>query len=183
MAERSSHLKDGAVATGEGIVPAMPPAAPPGVTGRDSATEVVRLLSVVNRRMQRLVETAQAETELPSMAWQLLQSIDRRPGITLGELARLSELSKGRTSVLVDGLERLGYVSKRADAADGRLTRLETTERMAEVWQWYETRYALVVNELMSGLDDWERAALVGILRRLRTSCEPAAHGERPDAT
>jgi MarR family transcriptional regulator, organic hydroperoxide resistance regulator len=149
-----------------------PPAAPPSVSGGDSATEVVRLLSIVNRRMQRLVETGRAEAELPSMAWQLMHTIDRHAGITLGELARASELSKGRTSVLVDGLVRLGYVSKSDDASDGRLTRLCTTERMAEVWEWYEGRYAAVVNELMSDLDDWERAALVGILRRLRTSAE-----------
>jgi 5'-methylthioadenosine phosphorylase len=142
------------------------------VVGRDSAAEVVRLLSLVNRRVQRLVDTARAEAELPPMAWQLLQAVDRHPGITLGELARTSELSKGRTSVLVDGLERLGYVAKCGDSADGRLIRLHTTERMAEVWHWYEARYAAVVDEVMSDLDDWERAALVGILRRLRTSVD-----------
>ncbi len=152
--------------------PPPPPAAPPHVTGRDSASEVVRLLSIVNRRMQRLVELSRAQLELPPMAWQLMHLIDGHPGITLGELARASELSKGRTSVLVDGLVRLGYVAKCDDASDGRLTRLNTTERMAEVWEWYESRYAAVVNEVMSDLDDWERAALVGILRRVRASVE-----------
>ena len=151
---------------------AVPAAAPPTTRGRDSASEVVRLLSLVNRRMQHLVEARRAQADLPPMAWQLMHYVDRHPGITLGELSRASALSKGRTSVLIDGLERLGYVEKRGDASDGRLTRLHTTTRMGEVWEWYESRYAAVVNELMCDLDDWERAALVGILRRMWASAE-----------
>lgn len=154
---------------------AVPPAAPPVANGRDSASEVVRLLSLVNRRMHRLVESSRAESDLPPMAWQLMHHIDRHPGITLGDLSRASELSKGRTSVLVDGLVCLGYVEKRPDPSDGRRTRLHTTGRMVEVWEWYESRYTAVVNELMCDLEDWERAALIGILRRMRTSAE--AHG------
>jgi DNA-binding MarR family transcriptional regulator len=151
---------------------AVPVPAPPTPLRRDSASEVVRLLSLVNRRMQHLVEARRAQEELPPIAWQLMHYVDGHPGITLGELSRASALSKGRTSVLIDGLERLGYVDKRDDARDGRLTRLFTTTRMEEVWEWYESRYAAVVNELMCDLDDWERAALVGILRRMWAAAE-----------
>jgi DNA-binding MarR family transcriptional regulator len=154
---------------GGGTANEQPPA-PPGAADHDGGTEVVRLLSVVHRRMQRLVETSRADAGLPLMSWQLLHHVDRHPGVTLGELARACELSKGRTSVLVDSLERRGYVVKSGDPVDGRLTRLHTTERMQESRRWHEAPYAAVVNALMNDLDDWERGALVAILRRVRES-------------
>jgi len=151
--------------------PDLPPLRP-GDDGVDTADEVVRLVALVNRHIQATVTALRRESALPTTAWHLLFEIYNRPGMTLAELARAGELSKARTSVLVEGLRGEGYVEKRADPDDRRVVRIFTTDRMDRVWLWYEERYRAAVREIMAGIDAEERRALVAALHKMREAAQ-----------
>jgi DNA-binding MarR family transcriptional regulator len=138
--------------------------------GDGAGEELVRILVLVNRHVQRAVEAARREGRLSVTAIRLLFEIAKRPGMTLAQLAAVGEMSKARTSVLVESLRAEGYVDKRADAADRRLVRVFTTDKMSEVWLWYENHYLAAVNELLAPVPEPERAALVRTLRRIRAA-------------
>ena len=82
-------------------------------------------------------------------------------------------LTKATVVYLVDELERLGYVTRQADPADGRAKLVVPTERSAEA----ETAARAAINDIR---DAW--AVLIGQeamatleteLRRLRTALWP----------
>ena len=88
-------------------------------------------------------------------------------GSRVTELAQLAQVSKPTVVYLVNDLERLGYVERRPDPADGRAKLVCLTERGAraqragrEIMLQIERDWS----ELL-GADDFE--ALRGLLRRL----------------
>ena len=64
--------------------------------------------------------------------------IERRGGVTAGELAAESGLTTGAVTGVVDRLERAGYASRAPDPSDRRKVLLEVTpkftERAGEIW-------------------------------------------------
>jgi len=94
-------------------------------------------------------------------------------GSRVTELAERSMLTKATVVYLVDELERLGYVTRQPDPADGRAKLVVPTERAAEA----EAAARAAVSDIR---DAWavligqeEMATLETELRRLRTVLWP----------
>jgi DNA-binding MarR family transcriptional regulator len=98
--------------------------------------------------------------------------IDKRPGMTLAELARVGELSKARTSELVERLRIEGYAQKRVDPANRRAVRLFATDKMAGAWRWWNGRYMAAVNDVMDAVSAEEQEQLTDTQRKVRTAAE-----------
>ena len=74
----------------------------------------------------------------------------RPEGVTVSELAELAQVRKQTMAQAVDQLERTGYVERRPDPTDRRVTLIHLTAR-----GWEEVRAAL---KLIAGLEQrWSR--------------------------
>lgn len=77
-----------------------------------------------------------------------LTIVERRGGLSAGELAAESGLTTGAVTGVIDRLERAGYARRAADPADRRKVVIEVTpefhDRAREIWEpmardWMET--------------------------------------------
>ena len=86
--------------------------------------------------------------------------------VTTGRIARMTGLTTGSATRLVDRLERAGYVVRERDAADRRRVLVATVpEKIAEfgrMWDRLGGRWSALFEEL----DDAELAVVIGHMRR-----------------
>jgi DNA-binding MarR family transcriptional regulator len=111
----------------------------------------------------------------------LLHKIADQPGVTVNELARLTQTPKSRVSVLVARLVELGIVGREADEHDTRLVRLRiTAEGQARAAAWRAAASQALVRSLKP-LSDQQLAMVVEGLRLLLGALEQHEAVERPD--
>jgi DNA-binding MarR family transcriptional regulator len=113
---------------------------------------------------ERLTEAAFADVR-PSYGSVLLPLFER-DGLRMGELARVSRLSKQSITKLVGLCERDGLVRRQRDPDDGRAVRVLLTDRANAL--------AVVVEDVLAGL---EERVLAAIGRRQRDALTPALRG------
>jgi DNA-binding MarR family transcriptional regulator len=97
-----------------------------------------------------------------------------RDGLTMGELSRRMMVTNGNLTGLVERLAREGLVRRAPSDADRRahLVRL-TPEGSAALAEMLPEHHAWI-EELLAGLSDAERAALHGLLGKVKLSVEGA---------
>jgi DNA-binding MarR family transcriptional regulator len=83
------------------------------------------------------------------------------------DLARSKMMTSGGMTAALDRLERKGWISRVANAADRRSNLVRLTEAGLAIIDDAMTRHAAVEARLVAPLDDAERTQLVGLLRRL----------------
>lgn len=89
---------------------------------------------------------------------------------TLGDLAAMEQVSRPTMTRLVAALERDGYVEKRADRRDGRLTWIEATARGRRVIEEGRRRRSTFLAGHLAGLNERDRTALgrvIAIMERI----------------
>lgn len=79
---------------------------------------------------------------------------------TLGELARLEQVTAPTMSRLVRGLERDGLVVREAQAGDGRVVRVRATPKGRRILERGRERRVLELVSLLDGLPPEDRAVL-----------------------
>jgi DNA-binding MarR family transcriptional regulator len=90
-------------------------------------------------------------------------------------------LTSGTISVRVDRLLCRGVVTRESDDTDARVTRIRPTGEGLRLFDDIAPVHPANEDRLLSALDDDERDALTGLLRRLLASFEPpAVDGTRP---
>lgn len=96
-----------------------------------------------------------------------LESLARRGGMTLNELAAHLYLDKSTTSRVVDALERKGYVERSPHPKDGRALLLVATKKGQALYG--TIREGLVADErsLLAGFDPEVRQAMAQLITRL----------------
>lgn len=96
-------------------------------TGVDRAQLAGRLRLVVTRLNRRLRQ--QGETGLGASAHSALATVSRRGPVSLGELAGLEGVKPPSITTTVAALEAQGLVTRVADPADRRVSRVSVTPR------------------------------------------------------
>jgi DNA-binding MarR family transcriptional regulator len=90
-------------------------------------------------------------------------------------------LTSGTISVRVDQLLCRGVVTRESDDTDARVTRIRLTGEGLRLFDEIAPVHPANEDRLLSALDDDERDALAGLLRRLLASFEPpTVDGTRP---
>jgi DNA-binding MarR family transcriptional regulator len=87
--------------------------------------------------------------------------------MTVNDVAAALYLDKSTASRLVNGLISDGFVSKEADESDRRVLRLSPTPRGRAVYSAIQEELVREYEELLGGLDDEGRAAVVRTVRTL----------------
>lgn len=104
-------------------------------------------------------------------------------GVRPGELARLAGRNKQTMGVILDELERLGYVRRTPDPADRRAKLIVPTDRGRAVMSLSDTLMAAIEAELAAVLGPAGYGAFKAALRRLADSYRrtaPTAGGTDP---
>jgi len=98
----------------------------------------------------------------------LLANLEREDGQTLAALSRRMLVTAGNLTGLVDRAERDGFVQRRADPRDRRLSRVFLTAKGQRLITHILPIHAGHVGELLAPLDAGERRELRRLLGKLR---------------
>jgi DNA-binding MarR family transcriptional regulator len=99
----------------------------------------------------------------------VLKALAESTSLRMGDLAALLGVKPRSVTDLVDGLEREGFVVRRPDASDRRVTRLELTPELQAVSEQVQARFQQIGDEALSPLSQADRQQLLELLRRLNT--------------
>jgi len=124
---------------------------------------------LIRRAQQRHVAawTRIVSTEISSVQYSILVSLDRRGEASQRELCDDVDLDRSTVADLVSRMERRGLIQRRRDPADARRNTVTLTERGLAERRRLAPLVAQVEHELIGSLDADERAALRRALRAL----------------
>ena|SRR5688572_24111547 len=104
--------------------------------------------------------------------WRALAALYARQKCTMSELAELATIDRTTLTRTIDRMEEAGWLSRRADDADMRVTRLALTAAgrriFDRIWPEVEELNALA----LAGLSSEEIQSLNGILARMRANLD-----------
>jgi len=101
-------------------------------------------------------------------------------GCPLNTVSDLLLVSRANVTGLVDGLVRKGFVRRREDPADRRITRARITPKGRAWLESYLPKHYRGITELLSGLSRGEKQTLARLLSKLRhSSCAHPRGGAR----
>lgn len=141
-----------------------------------SGVELVRLIRMVCNTYDARVDDALRETGLSGPRWGLLlrmlteEKRGTKGGMSPTHLSRCQNVSKNAISSLIGGLEEQGLVKRELDRADKRVFRIRLTEAGRQAVNETAPEHVAYLNELAGGLNDAERAQLIGLLEKLYAS-------------
>jgi DNA-binding MarR family transcriptional regulator len=140
-----------------------------------TALDVADRLRPVVLRVARELRRESHELGVTGGQVSLLVQIRRSPGISLGELAAAERMSPAALSGYVRRLEKAGFVTRTADAADRRRQGLELTDEAQRVLRSVRSRRTAWLAARLAELEPGE-------LRAIDTALEPLAAllGEEP---
>ncbi|MGZ6961945.1 MAG: MarR family winged helix-turn-helix transcriptional regulator [Ilumatobacteraceae bacterium] len=140
-------------------------------TARRDATPLALASSLrptIARLARRLRQ--QDQTGLGPTMTATLASIAKHDGPTHGELAAIEQVAPPTITAVVDKLEKLGLVTRQADATDRRVTRVRTTPAGIDQLDEVRNRRTSWLASQLSALTDDERRRLadaVDVLAKL----------------
>jgi len=137
----------------------------PAVTSSELASRLRQAVTRLNRRLR----TSALGGISPSQA-SALAMIDRLGAPEVGELANAEQVRPPSMTRMVDGLESLGLVQRRADDVDRRCQRVTLTSAGRRELAAIRVRKTAFLEERLNELTNADRAAVataLGILERL----------------
>ena len=136
------------------------------------------LIHDVSRLRRVVVDRALKPLGVTRSQWWLLAFLSRRDGMTQTALAADLDLSKVAIGGLVDRVEALGFVERRADRNDGRARRVFLTKAGAKMVSVIRENVQQVELEIVGGLSDDEMAGAATTLAKLKSTLLAMAGGE-----
>ncbi|KQQ94262.1 transcriptional regulator [Leifsonia sp. Leaf325] len=91
----------------------------------------------------------------------------QNPGSMQRDIAEVSRTSAASVSSLLQGLERLGLVERRAEGGNGRVKRVYATPEGAELIDGFGTAMAAADDTILAPLNETERAILHQLLMKI----------------
>jgi DNA-binding MarR family transcriptional regulator len=128
-------------------------------------TDLARLIRTLADRRARAHGMTRAQ-------WIILARLRRSPGLTQRELAEILEVEPITVGRLVDRMASRGLVERRHDPADRRVWRLHLTDAAGPVLAGIAEARAAFDAAATRGLTADDRAALVGVLSRVKSNLQ-----------
>ena len=154
---------------------------PPAARTRELA---VALHDLVWRFPRALDPQAEEGLEpLPPSEFEVMRLLVRRPGLSVGDVARELGLRPSNASAAIRGLLARGLVERRSDAHDARVSRLGPTRRAHEIRRRSEAAWGELLRERLRRLaaEDADRLlSCVDSLKALADELDPGGAGDEP---
>lgn len=132
--------------------------------------DLLVLLNDVGRMLRTEADRRARAHGMSRAQWVILLRLDRQPGLTQKELAELLEVEPITVARLVDRLEALGLLQRRADPADRRVWRLHLLPAAAPVLDELEGDRDELVDQLTARMDPGTVATVTAALLQMRAS-------------
>lgn len=110
--------------------------------------------------------------------WRALAALYARQRCTMSELADLATIDRTTLTRTIDRMEQAGWLARRADAADMRVTRLELSAAGRRMFERIWPEVERLNNLALAGLSAAEMESLRKILGRMRANLEDYVRGE-----
>lgn len=123
-------------------------------------------INYLSRLMRKAFNEAASEEGLFSGQTDILFFINRNKGCTLGELSKELGVAVATASVSVKRMEKAGFIIKKADERDARLTRLYPTEKAMQVPENIKKKMDSLDDVLKKGMSSEETETLSLLLER-----------------
>ncbi|HEY3775814.1 MAG TPA: MarR family transcriptional regulator [Solirubrobacteraceae bacterium] len=143
-------------------------------TGEDGAIERT-LIAALHDLAWLLPRTIDAQVEqdprldsLPRSELEIMRLLVRRPGLTVGEVARELGLQRTNASTGIRALVRRGLLASERDALDGRVARLTPTALAIRYRDLREQAWAVALEERLMAVGAEERARILGCAEPMR---------------
>jgi DNA-binding MarR family transcriptional regulator len=104
--------------------------------------------------------------------WSILRALGKFGSMPMTRLSEHMLVAPANITGLVDRLEKKGYVERRKDNQDRRLFIIELTKKGQETQEVIAQQFRSYVRRVFSSLSDNDRAVLLKLLRKLRSSIE-----------
>jgi DNA-binding MarR family transcriptional regulator len=137
------------------------------------AEEMERNLSHIRRALRKPLDAEVKRGQMTAPQIGVMREVVRHDGISLKDLSRALSLAHSTVSGIVDRLEKRGLLTRRADAIDGRVSRIYPTAVVKDFVR--DQIPALSRGPLEAALEratDSERTRIAESLRRLRILLE-----------
>ena len=139
------------------------------------AERVERDLSFIRRALRKPLDAEVARGALTAPQTAVMQIVVRNHGISLRDLSREVSLAHSTVSGIVDRLEKRGMIERRADPADGRISRIHPTAVVNEFVRERIPRLARrPLEKALGRARKSECAAIAGAIQRLRELLDPS---------
>jgi MarR family transcriptional regulator for hemolysin len=141
------------------------------------------VLHDVARLLRKRFDQRARALGLTRAQWQVLAHLARNEGTSQSALADILDIENITLGRLVDRLEDAGWVERRVCGDDRRVRRLHLTEKAKPILGRMRALGEETRSEALSGLTPEEQAALLMMLRHVRTTLserqapEVRAHG------
>ncbi|MFF2481203.1 MarR family winged helix-turn-helix transcriptional regulator [Paenibacillus sp. NPDC058071] len=144
--------------------------------GPDHVTRMIRHLQRVHQHeMNRLLQQYDIYPGQPP----LMFTLDREPGRSQAELARELDIKPATLTIMLNRMEKNGYVRRETDSQDQRVSRIYLTDKgQAAVGEIRESLQTLE-NRAMDGFSDDEVLLLKGMLARIRDNMKSRSEDEQ----
>lgn len=97
----------------------------------------------------------------------LLQALWEREGLSHTELAESLQISPATTTKMIQRLEKAGFVQRRSDARDQRLSRVYLTEAGRAIRSQVQAVWAQMEAETFAGLSGEEKDVLQQVFKKI----------------
>lgn len=103
--------------------------------------ELIELLNIYGRKSRSYNSTARYygnDEKLFLSEAHTIHHIGEHQGISMNDLAEITQRTKGSTSTMVDSLIKRGLVLKTKDSQDQRKVKLKLTDKGYQIYQYHE---------------------------------------------
>jgi DNA-binding MarR family transcriptional regulator len=110
----------------------------------------------------------------------LLHALYKEEGITHGELAERLRVAPATITKMIQRMEKAGFVERRPDPADQRISRVYLTEPGRAIHEAVDDALGTLEDESLTGLAEEERLELYRLLMHVRDNLIRAVEGTLP---
>ncbi len=135
--------------------------------GIDLQTSLGYLLKEASSALRSAMEEVLRPLGMTITHYSCLELLSQRPGLSNSELARGAFVTRQSMNVLLQNLEREGFVTRPAEAPVGKVLPTELTERGRESLKKATAAVRSVELRMLSGMAEDEQAAALRILRSM----------------
>ncbi|WP_073211418.1 MarR family winged helix-turn-helix transcriptional regulator [Acidocella aminolytica] len=136
----------------------------------DDRLDLLTLTMVVARLTRVEADRRARQHGMTRAQWGILIHLQRQPGLSQKELADLLEVEPISVARLVDRLEKVGLVERRADAQDRRIWRLHLRPDAAPLMDEIDRHRREIADFVTAGMSEAEQEAVINALRSMKAN-------------
>jgi len=141
-------------------------------SGGEQSESIAFLMRDTYNAFARGFQADLARSDLTMSMWFFLRALSKEDGLAQTQLMEQAGLLQPATSSALKQMEGMGLVTRRADAADGRIARFHLTPKAHGLLRRLLPAAARVREKAVADFTDQELEGLRSLLRRMKANLE-----------